>query len=134
MEIDPLPPGTMGRMAVRGPSALTYWNRPAEQERDVVDGWTLVDDLIAFDENGYATYFGRTDYVISSAGFKIAPIEVESVLSRHPAVGEVGVIGTPDALRQEVVTAFVVVSKTFIPLICHPSWMMPCESRPAKYT
>jgi 2-aminobenzoate-CoA ligase len=107
---DPLPTGTMGRMAVRGPSALTYWDRAAEQERDVVDGWTLVDDLIVIDENGYAEYRGRTDYVISSAGFKIAPIEVESVLSRHPAVAEVGVIGSPDPVRQEIVTAFVVLA------------------------
>jgi 2-aminobenzoate-CoA ligase len=108
--LEPLATGTMGRMAVKGPSALTYWNRLAEQERDVVDGWTLVDDLICFDDSGYADYLGRTDFVISSAGFKIAPIEVESVLCRHPAVVEVGVIGTPDAIRQEVVTAFVVLA------------------------
>jgi len=111
--VDPLPPGTMGRMAVRGVSGLTYWDRRAEQERDVVDGWTLVDDLIVIDENGYAEYRGRTDYVISSAGFKIAPIEVESVLSRHPAVAEVGVIGSPDAVRQEIVTAFVVLADAY---------------------
>jgi 2-aminobenzoate-CoA ligase len=108
--LEPLPAGAMGRMAVKGPSALTYWNRPAEQERDVVDGSTLVDDLICFDDNGYADYLGRTDFVISSAGFKIAPIEVESVLCRHPAVAEAGVIGSPDAIRQEIVTAFVVLA------------------------
>jgi 2-aminobenzoate-CoA ligase len=102
------PIGKVGRMAVRGPTGLTYWNRPAEQERDVVDGWTLVDDLIAFDGQGSASYHGRTDFVISSAGYKIAPIEVEVVLSTHPYVKEVGVVGTPDALRSEVVTAFVV--------------------------
>lgn len=106
--LDPLQPGVVGRMAVRGPTGLTYWNRPAEQARDVVDGWTLVDDLIEFDEEGFAAYHGRTDFVISSAGHKIAPVEVEEVLSLHPRVKEVGVVGTPDALRVEIVTAFVV--------------------------
>jgi 2-aminobenzoate-CoA ligase len=105
---DSVPAGMVGRMAVRGPTGLTYWNRPDEQARDVVDGWTLVDDLIAFNAEGSADYHGRTDFVISSAGYKIAPIEVEDILSTHPRVKEVGVVGTPDPLRSEVVTAFVV--------------------------
>jgi 2-aminobenzoate-CoA ligase len=99
--------GRQGRMAVRGVTGLTYWNRPSLQARDVVDGWTLHDDLIAFDEHGNADYFGRTDFVISSAGYKIAPVEVESVLCRHPAVREVAVVGAPDPVRQEIVGAFV---------------------------
>jgi 2-aminobenzoate-CoA ligase len=108
--LEPVPTGTIGRMTVRGPTGLTYWNRPHEQQRDVVGGWTLVDDLIAFDDEGCATYFGRTDYVISSAGYKIAPLEVEGILARHPAVAEVGVVGAPDALRRELVCAFVVLA------------------------
>ena len=108
-QVVPLPAGQTGRMAVRGPSGLTYWNRPEAQVRDVLDGWTLVDDLIQFDENGNASYLGRTDFVISSAGYKIAPVEVEQVLAEHAAVKEVSVVGTPDAVRQEIVTAFVVV-------------------------
>lgn len=107
--IHPVEVGTPGRMAVRGRTGLTYWNREEQQARDVRDGWTLVDDMIQFDEEGNATYLGRTDFLISTAGYKVAPVEVESVLSRHPAVREVAVIGTPDALRQEVVTAFVAV-------------------------
>jgi 2-aminobenzoate-CoA ligase len=113
--ITPVPAGTIGRMAVRGPSGLTYWNRPDEQERDVVDGWTLMDDLIRFDEHGFADYLGRTDFVISSAGYKIAPVEVENVLSRHAAVSEVGVIGSPDPIRQEIVTAFVALAPGVAP-------------------
>lgn len=93
---------------VRGPTGLTYWNRPDLQARDVVDGWTLVDDMIRFDADGNAAYLGRTDFLISSAGYKIAPVEVEEVLARHPAVREVGVVGTPDPERQEAVVAFVV--------------------------
>ena len=102
-------PGLQGRMAVRGVTGLTYWNLPALQARDVVDGWTMVDDLIAFDERGNADYLGRTDFLISSAGYKIAPVEVETVLSRHPSVREVAVVGAPDPIRQEIVSAFVAV-------------------------
>lgn len=111
--VRPLPPGTVGRLAVRGPSGLTYWNRPELQRRDVVDGWTLVDDLIRFDEDGNAAYYGRTDFLVSSAGYKIAPVEVEQVLATHEAVGEVAVVGAPDPIRQEVVAAFVVVEEGF---------------------
>jgi 2-aminobenzoate-CoA ligase len=105
--VDPLEPGVAGRMAVRGPTGLTYWNRPEAQQRDVREGWSLSDDLIRLDENGNAAYLGRTDFIISSAGYKIAPVEVEEVLARHPAVREVAVVGTPDPVRQEVVTAFI---------------------------
>jgi 2-aminobenzoate-CoA ligase len=64
--------------------------------------------MIALDETGNASYLGRTDYLISSAGYKIAPGEVERVLSAHPDVAEIGVVGAPDPIRQEVVIAFVV--------------------------
>ncbi|MHA6631661.1 AMP-binding protein [Pseudonocardia sichuanensis] len=97
----------LGQMAAKGLTGLTYWNRPELQARDVVEGWTLCDDLIEFDENGNAAYLGRTDYLISSAGYKIAPGEVEQVLNEHPAVREVAVVGAPDPMRQEIVVAFV---------------------------
>jgi 2-aminobenzoate-CoA ligase len=102
--------GVPGRMAVRGPSGLTYWRRPALQTRDVVDGWTLVDDLIQYDDAGFAAYLGRTDLLISTAGYKVAPVEVETVLAAHPAVREVAVLGLPDPERQQIVAAFVAVN------------------------
>lgn len=102
-----LPRGTTGRMAVKGPSGLTYWGLPDLQKRDVVDGWTLSDDLIQYDEYGNAHYLGRTDYMISTAGYKVAPVEVEQVLSRHPAVREVSVVPAPCPIRQQIVVAYV---------------------------
>jgi len=54
--VKPLPRGTTGRMIVRGVTGLTYWRRPKEQERDVVDGWTFVDDLINIAEDGNTEY------------------------------------------------------------------------------
>jgi 2-aminobenzoate-CoA ligase len=106
-EPQPVPAGTAGRMAVKGPTGLTYWNRPDLQSRDVVDGWTYSDDLISFDADGNAAYLGRTDYLISTAGYKVPPGEVEEVLATHPAVAEVAVVAAPDPIRQEVVMAFV---------------------------
>jgi 2-aminobenzoate-CoA ligase len=94
-------------MAVKGPTGLTYWRRPKLQARDVVDGWTLVDDMIRFDHAGNATYFGRTDFLISTAGNKVSPVEVENALTQHAAVREAGVVGAPDPLRVEIVAAFV---------------------------
>jgi 2-aminobenzoate-CoA ligase len=95
-----LPNGTIGQMAVRGPTGLTYWNLPDMQARDVVDGWTLQDDLIEFHEVGIAHYRGRSDSMISTNGFKVAPVEVENVLSRHPSVDEVAVVPAPRPIRQ----------------------------------
>jgi 2-aminobenzoate-CoA ligase len=107
-ELKPCDPHAVGRMAVKGPTGLTYWNLHELQRRDVVDGWTLQDDLIQFDLAGNAHYLGRTDYMISTGGFKVAPGEVESILSRHPAVEEVAVVPAPCPTRREIVAAFVV--------------------------
>jgi 2-aminobenzoate-CoA ligase len=102
-----------GRMAVRGPTGLTYWNRPELQRRDVIKGWTLSDDLIEFDGEGNAHYLGRTDYMISTAGHKVAPVEVEQVLSCHAAVHEVAVVPAPSPIRHQIVAAYVVLREGF---------------------
>jgi 2-aminobenzoate-CoA ligase len=104
--------GEIGQMTVRGPSGLTYWRLPDKQRADVRGGWTYVDDLIQETGEGNFAYLGRTDFLISTAGYKVAPSEVENVLSRHPAVKEVVVVGLPDPLRQETVAAFVVLEET----------------------
>jgi 2-aminobenzoate-CoA ligase len=106
----PLGIGQPGRMAVRGPTGLTYWNRLDLQRRDVRNGWTLVDDMIEIGQDGNVTYLGRTDFLISTAGYKVAPAEVETALASHPAVREVAVLGVPDPVRREVVAAFVAVN------------------------
>jgi acyl-coenzyme A synthetase/AMP-(fatty) acid ligase len=60
------------------------------------------------DDKGYVWYLGRSDFMISTSGFKVAPVEVEEAMVHHPAVAEVSVVGSPDPERGEVVTAFVV--------------------------
>ncbi|MGH3150265.1 MAG: acyl-CoA synthetase [Streptosporangiaceae bacterium] len=109
----PVPTGEPGRMAVRGPTGLTYWRLPDKQRTDVAFGRSLQDDLIRFGDDGLADYLGRTDFMISTAGHKIAPVEVETVLSSHPAVREAVVFGLPDATRRETVAAFVVLNQGF---------------------
>lgn len=108
-------PGEPGRLAVRGPSGITYWinQHPAAVERsraDVVDGWSLLDDAYLRDEMGWLWFHGRLDDMIVTGGRQVAPIEVERALASHPAVAEVCVVAAPDALRGQVVTAVVAVT------------------------
>jgi 2-aminobenzoate-CoA ligase len=108
-----LPADEVGLLAVRGPTGLTYWDRPDLQERDVRNGWTVMDDLAKVDDEGRIWYLGRSDFLINTAGFKVAPVEVEEVLGAHPSVAEVSVVGSPDPERGEVVTAWVVLEEGF---------------------
>ncbi|MEJ7662129.1 MAG: hypothetical protein WKG07_22465 [Hymenobacter sp.] len=71
-------------------------------------GWLLTGDRAEVDDEGYFTFVGRTDDLISSAGHRIGPGEIEECLVRHPSVALAAVIGIPDALRGEAIKAFVV--------------------------
>ncbi len=104
--MQPVPPGTQGRLAVRGPTGCRYLD-DARQTDYVKDGWNLPGDTFVMDEQGYFSYMARNDDMIVSAGYNIAGPEVESVLLQHPAVAECGVIGVPDAERGQVVMAYV---------------------------
>ncbi len=103
-----VPPGTIGRLAVRGPTGCRYLDDPERQRGYVSDGWNLTGDAYRMDEDGYFWYQARTDDMIVSAGYNIAGPEVEAVLLDHPAVLECGVVGLSDAERGQVVSAFVV--------------------------
>ena len=101
------PPGTVGRLAVKGPTGCRYL--ADERQRNYVhNGWNLTGDAYLMDEQGYFFYQARTDDMIISAGYNIAGPEVEGVLLAHPAVAECGVVGSPDTERGTVVKAFVV--------------------------
>jgi 2-aminobenzoate-CoA ligase len=106
-------PGEPGRLAVRGPSGITYWinKHPAAVERsrsDVVGGWSLLDDAYLRDDDGWLWFHGRLDDMIVTGGRQVAPIEVERALSSHPQVAEVCVVPAPDPVRGQVVTAVIV--------------------------
>ncbi len=101
------PPGTVGRLAVKGPTGCRYL-ADERQQNYVHNGWNLTGDAYLMDEQGYFFYQARTDDMIISAGYNIAGPEVEGALLAHPAVAECGVVGSPDAERGTVVKAFVV--------------------------
>ncbi|WP_349264145.1 AMP-binding protein [Longimicrobium sp.] len=105
---NPLPPGSIGRLAVQGPTGCRYLDDPERQRGYVMDGWNLTGDAYRMDEDGYFWYQARTDDMIISAGYNIAGPEVEAVLLEHPSVAECGVVGLPDEERGQVVSAFVV--------------------------
>lgn len=106
----PLPAGEIGEIAVRTPDPvvyLGYWRRPDATREKTPDEWLRAGDLARTDEDGYLWFQGRVDDVISSAGYRIGPEEIEQCLLLHPAVALSAVIGVPDAVRGQVVKAFV---------------------------
>ncbi len=102
-----LPPGTIGRLAVRGPTGCRYLADP-RQAKYVIDGWNYPGDSYLMDEDGYFWYQARCDDMIVASGYNISGPEVEAALLRHPAVLECGVVGAPDPARGTIVKAYVV--------------------------
>jgi 2-aminobenzoate-CoA ligase len=100
-------PGTVGRLAVRGPTGCRYL-ADARQTAYVRDGWNITGDTYLMDADGYFWYQARSDDMIISAGYNIAGPEVESALLAHPAVAECGVVGVADEERGQIVKAYVV--------------------------
>jgi len=90
---------------------IGYWNDPVRTATTRVHHngveYFLTGDMASMDDEGYVFYAGRSDDIISSAGYRIGPMEVENALLEHPAVLESAVVGSPDPERGEVVKAFV---------------------------
>ncbi len=105
------PTDAEGDVAVRRGSAsmmLEYWRRPKETEAKFRGDWLVTGDRGIW-EGDFLRFVGREDDVITSAGYRIGPAEIEDCLMTHPAVATVGVVGKPDPLRTEIVKAYVVV-------------------------
>jgi 2-aminobenzoate-CoA ligase len=107
-DLNDVPRGTIGRLAVKGPTGCRYLDNLERQQAYVQNGWNLTGDSYILDEDGYFWYQARTDDMIISAGHNISGPEVEGVLLDHPAVAECGVVGVPDEIRGHIVKAFVV--------------------------
>lgn len=104
------PTGEEGDVAIRRGSAsmlLEYWNRPDATAEKFRGDWLITGDRGVW-EGDYLRFVGRDDDVITSAGYRIGPAEIEDCLLTHPAVATVGVVGKPDPLRTEIVKAYVV--------------------------
>ena len=104
-----LPPGTLGRLAVRGPTGCRYL-ADERQRKYISRGWNVTGDTYVMDSDGYFWYQSRSDDMIISSGYNIAGPDVEAALLSHPAVAECGVVGAPDEARGMVVKAYVVLA------------------------
>jgi acetyl-CoA synthetase len=108
-----LPAGEVGEIAVSRPDPvmfLGYWGRAEATDAKFTGDWMRTGDRASIDTDGYIWYQARNDDVITSAGYRIGPGEIEDCLLRHPAVGMVAAVGIPDPDRTEVVKAFVVLA------------------------
>ena len=94
---------------------LRYWRNDEATREKFAGDFLLTGDLGNMDEAGYIRYLGRNDDVITSAGYRIGPAPIEECLMRHPAVRIAAVVGVKDALRTEVVKAFVVLQEGHAP-------------------
>jgi acetyl-CoA synthetase len=110
--------GELGQIAIRRPDPvmfLEYWGkRDATRDKFIGDWMTTGDQGIA-DGDGYVQFVGRDDDVITSAGYRIGPTEIEDCLIRHPAVALAAVVGKPDPVRTEIVKAFIVLKSSHAP-------------------
>ncbi len=112
-----LGPKEVGNIAVRSPDPvmfLEYWGSPDATRAKFVGEWLLTGDMGSQDEDGYFEFMGRDDDVITSAGYRIGPAPIENCLLKHPAVRMAAVVGKPDALRTEIVKAFVVLANGYV--------------------
>ncbi|MEW6454597.1 MAG: acyl-CoA synthetase [Pseudomonadota bacterium] len=111
---NPVKPGELGQIAVLRPDPvmfLEYWGKPDATREKFIGDWMTTGDQGVVDDEGYITFIGRDDDVISSAGYRIGPTEIEDCLIKHPAVSLAAVIGKPDPVRGEIVKAFIVLKR-----------------------
>ncbi len=113
-----LPAGEAGQIAVKRPDPvmfLEYWQNPEATEKKFVGDWMTTGDQGIMDADGYVHFFGRDDDVITSAGYRIGPGEIEDCLTGHPAVALAAAVGKPDEVRTEIVKAYVVLAEGHAP-------------------
>jgi acetyl-CoA synthetase len=107
----PVGAGKVGQIAVRSPDPvmfLGYWQDEAATAKKFTGNWMKTGDQGVVDEDGYVHFFGRDDDVITSAGYRIGPGEIEDCMGGHPAVALAAAVGKPDPVRTEIVKAYVV--------------------------
>ncbi|WP_441252240.1 acyl-CoA synthetase [Tardiphaga sp. 71_E8_N1_1] len=113
-----LPRGERGIVGIRQPNPCTmlgYWQNPEGTAKKFAGEFLLTGDLGIQDDDGYFWYVSREDDVITSAGYRIGPSEIEHTLLKHPAVALSAVVGIPDPIRTEAVKAWIVLRPGFEP-------------------
>ena len=110
--------GELGQIAIKRPDPvmfLEYWGKPDATREKFIGDWMTTGDQGIADGDGYVQFVGRDDDVITSAGYRIGPTEIEDCLIRHPAVALAAVVGKPDPVRTEIVKAFIVLKSGHAP-------------------
>jgi 2-aminobenzoate-CoA ligase len=102
--------GESGLLQVRGPTGMTYWNRPEKQDETVQDGWCIPGDIYVHREDGRFEYQSRRDDLIITSGYNVPGPQVEDVLQEREEVRESAVVGSPNEERGQIVKAFIVVA------------------------
>ncbi len=109
---EPLGPGQVGELAIKGPQVMKgYWEKPEESRQVLDQGWLYTGDMAVMDEEGFFSIVDRKKDVIISAGMNIYPRELEEVLHQHPSIVEAAVVGVSSAVRGEVPKAYIVVEE-----------------------
>jgi 2-aminobenzoate-CoA ligase len=108
-DMNEVPPGTVGKLAVRGPTGCRYL-ADDRQTNYVRDGWNLTGDSFVQNQQGRLSFVARSDDMIVSSGYNIAGPEIEAALLTHDAVAECGVVGAPDEARGMIVKAYIVLA------------------------
>jgi acetyl-CoA synthetase len=112
------PRGSRGIIGVRQPNPCTmleYWRNPEATAKKYAGEFLLTGDLGVQDEDGYFWYVSREDDVITTAGYRVGPSEIEHTLMKHPAVAMSAVVGIPDPVRTESIKAWIVLRPGFAP-------------------
>ena len=112
------PTGTRGIIGVRQPNPCTmlgYWKNEEATRKKFAGDFLLTGDLGVQDEDGYFWYVSREDDVITTAGYRVGPSEIEHTLLKHPAVAMSAVVGIPDPVRTESIKAWIVLRPGFAP-------------------
>jgi fatty-acyl-CoA synthase len=124
--------GEVGEIWVRGPNVFSgYWQQPEATAQAFADGWFRTGDLAVQDEDGLTYVVGRSKEMFKSGGLNVYPAEVEAVLSQHPAVREVCVIGVPDPQWNEVGRAIVALQPGA--RVAAEELLAWCEGKLARY-
>ena len=113
-------PGEVGRMMLKGPSGTLYW-KPYEngqkllksQQESVIGGWNQMGDAVHMTEDGNIFFVGREDDMIKTSGYRVAPVEVEQAVAKHPAIADVGVVGVADRDKGQIIKAVIELKEGF---------------------
>ena len=109
---EPVPDGTPGLLAVKGPTGCRYLNLPGAQQQYVRNGWNIPGDIYIRSRDGFYQYQCRNDDMIICGGINISAPEIEGVLLEHPAISEAAVVASPDESHGMVPKAFVVLRQS----------------------